>query len=285
MSEPSGPPDGPSDKDGRTPTPVGGVPAVGVPAVRSETTHGISSRPDTRIASTRHSIRRANGSRSSRSARWASSTATSAPARSTRSRRRSTPAKGHGFPVTRGRGVRRALDDRLVAHHRRRDQVHLLHPAGGQPGRGRRVVAARPSAADGTARRGQAAALDARLARSLRIGAALRRRDDHAGHLRPWRAPGIEVRESEIPHMSIVAAGRGIILLAVFAVQRFGTARVGAAFRADHGRLVRHDRRASACARFSSSRRSSPRSTRVYALRFFVEHGLPGSSSSARSCS
>lgn len=85
---------------------------------------------------------------------------------------------------------------------------------------------------------------------------------------------GIEVRNPQIPHMVIVWTAAGIIA-AVFAVQRFGTAKVGAAFGpimfvwfttiAVLGlREILHEPRVFAAV--------NP----VYAARFFADHGIGG---------
>ena len=80
--------------------------------------------------------------------------------------------------------LRRAVADRVDAHHRGEHQVHRLHHAGRQSGRRRDPRPARVAAAAGAPRRGSAPSLAVDLVRTVRRGTALRRRHHHA---RPFR--------------------------------------------------------------------------------------------------
>ena len=86
------------------------------------------------------------------------------------------------------------------------------------------------------------AAPAARRARALRRGAALRRRRDHAGHLGAGRRRGPRGGDARAAATASCRSPSGLILVALFMVQRRGTARVGAVFGPIMLRLVRHHR-------------------------------------------
>ena len=130
-----------------------------------------------------------------------------------------------------GQRARRALAGLLVAQLRRHLQVPQRRHAGGQPGRGRHP---RPARAGAAPRRGPA---PARLPladrhRPVRRGAAVRRRHHHPGHLGARRGRRLSVATPALQQWVVPIAV--VIISALFAVQRHGTAGIGAHLRAAH---------------------------------------------------
>ncbi len=129
----------------------------------------------------------------------------------------------------------------LVAGDHRLDQVHRLHHARRQQGRGRNHGAdgARALLGEEPAARARADADGA-----LRSGALLRRRDDHAGHLGPVGGRGARSRDARVQAVRDSAhagrAGRAVRGPETRHRQR------RRAVRPDHDAVVRHARRRSA---------------------------------------
>ena len=120
--------------------------------------------------------------------------------------------------------ARRAVDDPVVADRRRHHQIRADAAARRQQRRGRHAVA--DGAGDPRARPADAARA---AARRHRRGDVSRRLGDHAGDLGAVGGRRPEARDAGASSTTS-AAHRSSILVALFAVQRRGTARVAAFF-------------------------------------------------------
>ena len=192
-------------------------------------------------------------------------------------------ARRPGGAADRRRRLRRDLARLLVDHDDRLDQVRDLHHARRQRRRGRH------HGADRAGRSGRRCGADGR--RSLLValgifGAALfyGDGDDHPGDL--GAVGGRGAARSSTPSLADRWSCRStlVVLVGLFAIQRFGTARGRQALRPGDGRLVRGARRRSGCRRSSRIPAILRALSPTYAVAFFVDHPASRSSRSARSC-
>ena len=150
------------------------------------------------------------------------------------------PSDPHPVPINSGQRIRCRVVDLLVGDDHR--DADLRHPrdARRQRRRGRHHGAHRPSRAAGAQQGSRTVAVLASLGI---FGAALFAGDSMI-------TPAISVL-SAVEGLKVVEPGlqgwvvpiTAVIIVALFAVQRWGTAAVGAPVRASHDRLVRGDRR------------------------------------------
>jgi KUP system potassium uptake protein len=229
MSEPSGPPNGPSDKDGRTATPVTGVPAAGYPMRPSETLtgfHAVQNPPR------EHAPLNPTGSRLAILSLGALGVVYgdigTSPLYAIQAAF-NTDKGAHGFPVSEASvyGVLSMIVWSLTIVVAVKYIYFILRA----DNKGEGGVLSLLALLLQTERR----EVDKRrrwlLVAIGLFGSALLYGD---GMITPaisvlGALQGIEVRNPGLPHSIIVAIAVGI-LIAVFAVQRFGTAKVGAAF-------------------------------------------------------
>jgi KUP system potassium uptake protein len=273
MSEPSGPPNGPSDKDVRAPTPVAGVPAVGTMRP-SETITGFH---PVQIPHREHAPLNPTGKRLAILSLGALGVVYgdigTSPLYAIQAAF-NTSEKGHGFPVSEAAvyGVLSMIVWSLVIVVAVKYIYFILRA----DNRGEGGVLSLLALLLQTERREEDKRRRWLLVAIGLFGSALLYGD---GMITPaisvlGALQGIEVRNPQIPHMAIVWLACGIIT-AVFAVQRFGTAKVGTAFGPIMGiwfstiavlgvREIIHEPQI-----FNAL---NP----LYALRFFAEHGLPG---------
>ena len=136
--------------------------------------------------------------------------------------------------------ARRAVADFLVADADHLDQVPRVRHARRQQRGGRHSRAA--GARRAVPRCPAAQPRDARGARAVRGGAALRRRDDYAGHFGARRGRRPAGRDARLRALHRPADGRHPLRTLPHSVARHRARRL--AVRAGDDRLVRHDRRA-----------------------------------------
>src|SRR3982751_4390604 len=229
MSEPSGPPSGPSDKDGGTPTPIGGVPAADGSSRPSERQTGFH---PVQVPHREHAPLKPTGKRLAVLSLAALGVVYgdigTSPLYSIQAAF-NTAEGGHGFPVTEAAvyGVLSMIVWSLIVVVAVKYIYFILRA----DNKGEGGVMSLLALLLQTERREEDKRRRWILIALGLFGAALLYGD---GIITPaisvlGALQGIEVRNPGIPHTIIVMIAV-VILLAVFAVQQFGTARVGAAF-------------------------------------------------------
>src|SRR5688572_9240173 len=229
MSEPSGPPNGPSDPDGRTPTPVAGVPAADGTLRPSERTTGFH---PVQIPHREHAPLNPTGKRLAILSLGALGVVYgdigTSPLYSMQAAF-NTKHGSHGFPVSEAAvyGVLSMIVWSLIIVVAVKYIYFILRA----DNRGEGGVLSLLALLLQTERREEDKRRRWLLIATGLFGAALLYGD---GMITPaisvlGALQGLEVRNPQIPHSMIVGLSAAIIA-AVFGVQRFGTAKVGAAF-------------------------------------------------------